>query len=125
MNAGTFDIYVDKQSEFYVEFEYVDANDNPILITELVSFEVRRSSIVNKNLFSVYSDGTISENDEFYSGTDYIVGDINISNNIAKITIYTNTISKIYPNQYFYYLKLHTTDDTKTLLKGKFITDTP
>lgn len=125
MNAGTFDIYVDKQSEFYIEFEYVDANDNPILITELVSFEVRRSSIVNKNLFSVYSDGAISENDEFYNGTDYIVGDINISNNIAKVTIYTNTISKIYPNQYFYYLKLHSTDDTKTLLKGKFITDTP
>ena len=125
MNAGTFDIYVDKQSEFYIEFEYVDANDNPILITELVSFEVRRSSIVNKNLFSLYSDGNISDNDEFYNGTDYVVGDIIINNNIAKITIYTNTISRIYPNQYFYYLKLHSTDDTKTLLKGKFVTDTP
>jgi hypothetical protein len=125
MNAGTFDIYVDKQSEFYIEFEYVDANDNPIPITELVTFEVRRSSIVNKNLFSLYSDGNISDNDEFYNGTDYVVGDIIINNNIAKITIYTNTISRIYPNQYFYYLKLHSTDDTKTLLKGKFVTDTP
>jgi len=125
MNAGTFDIYVDKQSEFYIEFEYVDANDNPIPITELVIFEVRRSSIVNKNLFSLYSDGNISDNDEFYNGTDYVVGDIIINNNIAKITIYTNTISRIYPNQYFYYLKLHSTDDTKTLLKGKFVTDTP
>jgi len=125
MNAGTFDIYVDKQFEFYIEFEYVDANDNPIPITELVIFEVRRSSIVNKNLFSLYSDGNISDNDEFYNGTDYVVGDIIINNNIAKITIYTNTISRIYPNQYFYYLKLHSTDDTKTLLKGKFVTDTP
>jgi hypothetical protein len=125
MNAGTFDIYVDKQSEFYIEFEYVDANDNPIPITELVTFEVRRSSIVNKNLFSLYSDGNISDNDEFYNGTDYVVGDIIINNNIAKITIYTNTISRIYPNQYFYYLKLHSTDDTQTLLKGKFVTDTP
>jgi len=125
MNAGTFDIYVDKQSEFYIEFEYVDANENPIPITELVTFEVRRSSIVNKNLFSLYSDGNISDNDEFYNGTDYVVGDIIINNNIAKITIYTNTISRIYPNQYFYYLKLHSTDDTKTLLKGKFVTDTP
>ena len=125
MNAGTFDIYVDKQSEFYIEFEYVDANDNPIPITELVTFEVRRSSIINKNLFSLYSDGNISDNDEFYNGTDYVVGDIIINNNIAKITIYTNTISRIYPNQYFYYLKLHSTDDTKTLLKGKFVTDTP
>lgn len=125
MNAGTFDIYVDKQSEFYIEFEYVDANDNPISITELVTFEIRRSSVVNKNLFSLYSDGSISDNDEFYNGTDYVVGDIIINNNIAKITIYTETISRIYPNQYFYYLKLHSTDDTKTLLKGKFVTDTP
>jgi len=125
MNAGTFDIYVDKQSEFYVEFEYVDSNDIPIEITDLVSFEVRRSSVVNKNLFSVYSDASVSEDDEFYSETNYNIGNIIINNNVVKVTIYTDTISKIYPNQYFYYLKIHSTDDTKTLLKGKFVTDTP
>lgn len=125
MNAGTFDIYVDKQSEFYVEFEYVDSNDIPIEITDLVSFEVRRSSVVNKNLFSVYSDGSVSEDDEFYDGTDYIVGNITVDNNKITTTINTDIISKIYPNQYFYYLKLNNTNQTKTLLKGKFVTDTP
>lgn len=125
MNAGIFDIYVDKQSEYYVEFEYIDSEDNGITINDTVSFEVRRSSVVNKNLFSIYSDGTTSENDEFYDGTDYSVGDISIDNNIIKITIYTDTISKIYSNQYFYYLKFHSTDNTKTLVKGKFVTETP
>jgi hypothetical protein len=125
MNAGTFDIYVDKQSEFYVEFEYVDSNDIPIEITDLVSFEVRRSSVINKNLFSVYSDGSVSEDDEFYDGTDYIVGNITVDNNKITTTINTDIISKIYPNQYFYYLKLNNTNQTKTLLKGKFVTDTP
>ena len=80
MNAGTFDIYVDQDSDFYAEFEYTDSNDNAINITQNVSFHVRRSSIKGDNLFSVYSDSFLNENDELNDGTDYFPGTLTVLN---------------------------------------------
>lgn len=125
MNAGIFDIYVDQDSDFYAEFEYVDSDDMPINITQNVSFHVRRSSIKPDNLFSVYSNGTLNENDELNEGTDYYPGTLNISGNLITLDLDYSVISKLYPGQYFYYILFYGNGNERTFLKGRFTTETP
>ncbi len=125
MNAGTFDIYVDQDSDFYAEFEYTDSNDNAINITQNVSFHVRRSSIKPDNLFSVYSDDFINENDELNDGTDYFPGTLTVLNNLITLQLESSVISKLHPGQYFYYIIFYGNGQEKTFLKGRFTTETP
>lgn len=125
MNAGIFDIFVDQNSHFYVEFEYVDYDNNSINFTQNVKFHVRRSSIKTENLFSIYSDGFIDENDKFYEEINYFPGTINIQNNMIQLQIETNIMQKLYPGQYFYYIILYDETEEKTFLKGRFTTETP
>lgn len=125
MNAGTFDIYVDQDSDFYAEFEYTDSNDNSINITQNVSFHVRRSSIKPDNLFSVYSDSFLNENDELNDGTDYFPGTLTVLNNLITLQLESSVISKLHPGQYFYYMILYGNGQEKTFLKGRFTTETP
>lgn len=125
MNAGIFDILVDQDSDFYAEFEYVDSDDVGINISNNVSFHVRKSSIKEKNIFSIYSDSSVSENDELFSGSDYVPGNISISGNVITIQIDSTIISQLYPGQYFYYMFLYGNNNEKTLLKGRFTTETP
>lgn len=125
MNAGIFDIYVDQDSDFYAEFEYVDSDDNAINITQNVSFHVRRSSIKPDNLFSVYSNGTLNENDELNSGTDYYPGSITVSGNLMTVELDSSVISKLHPGQYFYYILFYGNGNERTFLKGRFTTETP
>jgi len=125
MNAGTFDIYVDQDSDFYAEFEYTDSNDNAINITQNVSFHVRRSSIKPDNLFSVYSDSFLNENDELNDGTDYFPGTLTVLNNLITLQLESSVISKLHPGQYFYYIIFYGNGQEKTFLKGRFTTETP
>lgn len=125
MNAGIFDLYVDQDSDFYIELEYTNSNDDPINITENVSFHVRKSSIKPDNLFSIYGDETLNENDELNEGTDYYPGSIEIQNNLIILQIESNIISKLNPGQYFYYIFLYGNGTEKTFLKGRFTTETP
>jgi len=125
MNAGTFDIYVDQDSDFYAEFEYTDSNDNAINITQNVSFHVRRSSIKGDNLFSVYSDSFLNENDELNDGTDYFPGTLTVLNNLITLQLESSVISKLHPGQYFYYIIFYGNGQEKTFLKGRFTTETP
>lgn len=125
MNAGIFDIYVDQDSDFYAEFEYVDSDDNAINITQNVSFHVRRSSIKPDNLFSVYSNEILNENDEFNSGTDYYPGSITVSGNLMTVELDSSVISKLHPGQYFYYILFYGNGNERTFLKGRFTTETP
>ena len=125
MNAGTFDIYVDQDSDFYAEFEYTDSNDNAINITQNVSFHVRRSSIKSDNLFSVYSDDFINENDELNDETDYFPGTLTVLNNLITLQLESSVISKLHPGQYFYYIIFYGNGQEKTFLKGRFTTETP
>lgn len=125
MNAGIFDIYVDKNSDFYVEFEYVDSNDNAINLNYNVKFQARKSSINTQNMFSIYSNGFFDENDEFYGGTDYFPGILTVQNNLIILQIESETMKKLYPGQYFYYIILYNENEEKTFLKGRFSTETP
>jgi len=125
MNAGIFDIYVDQDSDFYAEFEYVDSEDDPINIIQHISFHVRRSSIKPDNLFSIYSIGNVNENDELYDGTDYFPGTITKSGNLLTLQIESSVISRLHPGQYFYYMFLYDNNIEKTMLKGRFTTETP
>lgn len=125
MNAGIFDIYVDQDSDFYAEFEYVDSDDNAINITQNVSFHVRRSSIKPDNLFSVYSNEILNENDELNSGTDYYPGSITVSGNLMTVELDSSVISKLHPGQYFYYILFYGNGNERTFLKGRFTTETP
>lgn len=125
MNAGIFDIFVDQNSHFYSEFEYVDSDNDPIAFTKNIKFHVRRSSIKTENLFSIYSDGFLDSNDKFFEETDYFPGTLTISNNIITLNIETSVMQKLYPGQYFYYIIIYDETEEKTFLKGRFTTETP
>lgn len=125
MNSGVFDLYVNQESEFFVEFEYTDSDDNPISITSNLEFVVRRSSINPKNLFTINSNGEMSEEDELYSSTDYVTGEILIHQNEFSVRVYSELMKMIKPGQYFYYIFINDAFGKKPLLKGRFYIETP
>jgi hypothetical protein len=125
MNSGIFDLYVNQESEFFVEFEYTDSDDNPITITTNLEFVVRRSSVNSKNLFTINSNGEMNEEDEFYSSTDYITGEILIHQNEFSVRIYSELMKMVKPGQYFYYIFINDVLGKKPLLKGRFYIETP
>jgi hypothetical protein len=124
MNSGVFDLYVNQESEFVVQFEYTDSHDNPIEIQGDLEFLVRRSSVNPKNLFSINSNGNLNDNDELYS-TDYVTGEIVIENNQFLLRIYSELMKSVRPGQYFYYIFINESNVKRPLLKGRFYIETP
>ena len=126
MLAGTYDISVPQNAEYSIAFQYVDASDVAIPITETVHFIVRRSSLPQeKNLFEIMSSGSVDEGYVAFPDTEFSYGDAVVANNQISITIKTGTLANILPGLYFYYLNLMDGDQNETLLKGRFTVEAP
>jgi len=112
-----------------VTFQYFNSADAAIGILAYynnVRFVVRRSSLPQeKNLFEVSYDNNVVEGYLPFS-TSESYGSLVITNQQMKITVNTDTMSSVYPGNYFYYVFLETNSGVSDcLIRGKFTVEAP
>lgn len=129
MLAAIHDLSAEQDSEYTVTFQYFDSEDTAIDILvdyDNVRFVVRRSSLPQeKNLFEVsYDDSVVEGYLPFPISESY--GSLVIMNQQMQITVNTETMSSVYPGNYFYYVFLETNSGVSDcLIRGKFTVEAP
>jgi hypothetical protein len=129
MLAAIHDLSAEQNSEYTVTFQYFNSADAAIGILanyNNVRFVVRRSSLPQeKNLFEVSYDNNVVEGYlPFLTSESY--GSLVITNQQMKITVDTDTMSSVYPGNYFYYVFLETNSGVSDcLIRGKFTVEAP
>jgi hypothetical protein len=129
MLAAIHDLSAEQDSEYTVTFQYFDSEDAAIDILadyDNVRFVVRRSSLPQeKNLFEVsYDDSVVEGYLPFPISESY--GSLVITNQQMQITVNTETMSSVYPGNYFYYVFLETNSGVSDcLIRGKFTVEAP
>lgn len=129
MLAAIHDLSAEQDSEYTVTFQYFDSEDAAIDILadyDNVRFVVRRSSLPQeKNLFEVsYDDSAVEGYLPFPISESY--GSLVITNQQMQITLNTETMSSVYPGNYFYYVFLETNSGVSDcLIRGKFTVEAP
>jgi hypothetical protein len=129
MLAAIHDLSAEQNSEYTVTFQYFNSADAAIGILanyNNVRFVVRRSSLPQeKNLFEVcYDDSVVEGYLPFSTSESY--GSLVITNQQMKITVNTDTMSSVYPGNYFYYVFLETNSGVSDcLIRGKFTVEAP
>jgi len=129
MLAAIHDLSAEQDAEYTVSFQYFDASDvgiDVLLNYDNVRFVVRKSSLPQeKNLFEVtHDDSAVEGYLPFPLSETY--GSVIITNQEIQININTETMSSVYPGNYFYYVILETNAGvTDCLIRGKFTEEAP
>lgn len=129
MLAAIHDLSAEQDAEYTVTFQYFDASDVAIDVLanyDNVRFVVRKSSLPQeKNLFEIcYDDSAVEGYLPFPISEIY--GYLLVTNGEIEISVNTETMSAVYPGNYFYYVFLETNAGvTDCLIRGKFTVETP
>ena len=129
MLAAIHDLSAEQDSEYTVTFRYFNASDvgiDVLLNYDNVRFVVRKSSLPQeKNLFEIsHDDSAVEGYLPFPTSESY--GSLIITNEEIEITVNTDTMSSVYPGNYFYYVFLETNAGvTDCLIRGKFTVEAP
>lgn len=129
MIAGIHDLSAEQDCEYTVGFHYYDAEDVAVgILTDYdnVRFVVRKSSLPQDNhLFEIVYDDSQTEGYLPFPLTE-TYGTITIVNEKITIAVSTETMTSVYPGNYFYYVFLETnTGVSDCLVRGKFTVEAP
>jgi hypothetical protein len=129
MIAGIHDLSAEQDCEYTVTFQYYDSSDAAIdILTDYdnVRFVVRKSSLPQeKNLFEIAYDGSEVEGYLTFPVAE-VYGTITVVNQTITIAVSTDTMTSVYPGNYFYYVFLESSSGvTDCLIRGKFTVEAP
>ena len=123
--TGIYDITTEANSDFKLEMQYTNYNDVAINLTnKKLVFSVKRTYLnIQDDVFSIHSDvndqveGTLE-----YPNSDNSYGSIEIIAISGEIVININkeVMQLLEPGQYFYALRLISSNFSENILKGKF-----
>lgn len=123
--TGVYDITAEANSDFKLEIQYTDYNDVAINLTnKKLVFVVKRTYLnVQDDVFTIHSEvndqieGTLE-----YPNSDNNYGSIEITAISGEIVININkeVMELLEPGQYFYALRLISSNFSENILKGKF-----
>lgn len=125
MATGTYDITAESNSDFKLEIQYTDYNDLPINLTgKHIIFSLKRTSLnLQDDVFAIYSnvadqiEGTLE-----YPNSDNSYGSIQITHITGEIIINIDkeVMRLLEPGQYFYSIRLNSSNFSENILKGRF-----